>query len=200
MHTCDLGSQSRLLKDSTTNCLLDSLASSYAECIDILYAQNTIRIHMDVIGLLPKMILPQRLSSITTVELKYLTYNFIENISDSHKYGRKYLVPEDLLTALPHLRKLYVSIEGILYRQHGNIIEIVERNVMVPMVNTLSKFNSHLQECNVSIHTGHMDARMLPRLMHFQWHWIRSGEHNIPLDDRNPPGIYDGSLILCCEK
>lgn len=62
--------------DSSTNCLLDFVVSSYDECIDILYARNTIQIDSGFVGHLPEVILPQRLSSITSLEVHEVYYTF----------------------------------------------------------------------------------------------------------------------------
>lgn len=114
-----LGLKSMLPNDSSTNCLLGSLASSYAESIDILYAQNTMHMRSDIIERLPKMILPQRLRSITSVELRYASYSFSmlkKSISEIHRSISLYGYLKDLLATLPHLRKLYLSIGGIVMR------------------------------------------------------------------------------------
>lgn len=132
--------------DSSTNCVLDSPTSSYTESINILYARNTMHIRHDIIERLPKMILPQRLRSITSVELRYVSYNLSmlkKSISETHSSIPLYSYLKDLLATLPHLRKLYLSIGSIVIREsgvvYGSITEVLEQNLIVPIDDILRK-------------------------------------------------------------
>lgn len=165
-------------------------------------------VRSDIIECLPKMILPQRLRSITSVELRYVSYDFSmmkKSISVIHRSISLYGYLKDLLTTLPHLRKLYLSIGGIVMRQSGaaykTIAEVLEQNLMVPMDDMLWKSDPLLRECNMTIHVTHMghpfpaDVRPL-MFSYFQGCWIRHREQDLHLDNKSPGGTSKESLTL----
>lgn len=186
--------------DSSTNCVLGSRTSSYAESINILYARNTMHIRDDIIERLPKMILPQRLRSITSVELRYVSYKLSmlkKSIPETHRTNSLYGYLKDLLATLPHLRKLYLSIGTIVIRESGvvyeSITEVLEQNLMVPIVDILMKSDPLLRECNMTIHVtrmGHPFADDVRPLMfsYFQGDWIRHNEKSIHLVGKGSGG------------
>lgn len=159
----------------------------------------------DIIGRLPTMIIPERLSSITSVEFRYVGYRFSmlkSSISETHERILLYSFLRDLLATIPRLKKLYLSIDGImtdgLVAVYESISEVLEQNLMVPLDDMLQKFDPLLEECNITIQvTSWRPDHVWPRQSsHFQGHWIRNGKKNIPFGDKSPSGTCDESLTL----
>lgn len=137
------------------------------------------------VGLLPEMILPQRLSCITSFEVHQADYSFRmakKRISETHESILLRQSLKDILPALPHLRKLYLSIEGHVFNEpgavHKTIVEVLEQTFMIPMDNLFRKSDLQLQECNMSIHVSHHDRPFAADVRslgfsHFQGHWSR---------------------------
>lgn len=196
--TCDLESG----KDISTN-FRGSLASSYAECINILYAQNTIHIRADIIGRLPRMIIPERLSSIASVEFRYVAYNFNtpKNLSEIYELIPLYGFLQDLLATIPRLKRLYLSIDGNVVcgpgEVYGSISEKLEQGLMDPLDNMLRKSDPLLEECNIIIQVNYLgQPNVRPQPSHFQGHWIRNRKQDIPFGDKNAGGVCDESPTL----
>lgn len=192
---------------SLTDCLPDFLVSSYAECIDILYGQNTIYLITGIRDDLQKLILPQRLGSITSVGFFWNTHRFCSSTQSFEYNKRLHLFVKKSLATFPHLQKLHVSLNFIttdaaLGTEHSRMFEAIEESIMVPMDHILKCSGSHLKECNISIHVGYTNEPFVSygfpvlEYTHFQGIWTPPVEKHVPLDDRTPHGSCDDSLAL----
>lgn len=137
------------------------------ESLDVLYSSNTIHIGNVVLTrYLPLLLLPQRLASVTSLELVWSLVLF-RSLPDPQTeqeigwpaYNALGLV---LASAFPRLRKLYVSIQTGSYNLnplHGDIAHS-EQKLLGPIDEMVRKFSSQLQQCvispNLSLYTALM--------------------------------------------
>lgn len=108
---------------------------------------------------LPRLILPQRLTSITSIKMSWTCdpfgweYDFEE--WEHSDYGFIYFnnLLKRLPVAFPHLKRLHISLEGIMYAYSLNdqLPRMVESNIMVPLDGMVRKFGPNMQSFVVSI-------------------------------------------------
>ncbi|KAF5632401.1 multidrug resistance [Fusarium tjaetaba] len=100
---------------------LQSCRQNYAEAIDILYSKNTIIMANEaMITHLPQLLLPQRLASITSIEISW-------NLKSQYESGFSNAIDEAdlkhicalLSSHFPQLRRLYLSLERSRRRGSG---------------------------------------------------------------------------------
>lgn len=127
-----------------TNCLL-----SYAEGIDILYTTNTF--HMSgnaMIPRLPNRTLPQRHSSISSLEMVWLlnvqTQHFGKTHSEESHMESLY---QAIVADFPRLRRLFLSIQR---RGYCSTEFDVEQAVLQPMDKLITRMPS-LKQCSISL-------------------------------------------------
>ncbi|KAL5354197.1 hypothetical protein ACLOAV_000284 [Pseudogymnoascus australis] len=152
----------------------------YAEGIDVLYATNTIHmtgnallqrlqeaqqevqyepgVHMaaDVLPRQqPNVLLSKRLGSITSVRIRW-TYHPFEEPYEPSFYGetgfKNFLM--DLPRMFPHLKKLYLTLDGMKPRspvEHGRLIEVIESDILVPVDGMVRQLGPQIQKCYVGI-------------------------------------------------
>ncbi|KAM7206139.1 hypothetical protein V8F20_002921 [Naviculisporaceae sp. PSN 640] len=148
-----------------------SCRQAYVEGIEVLYATNTI--HMASLPLilnLPKLLLPQRLAMITSLEVvwKFKAPFRSERGAASEEGGaefREYLLRDKIIlnkllaninsNAFPNLRRLNISLmwDPIVGINHNGkeAAQRVMDEIVVPLDGMLRQFPSTLQECNVDI-------------------------------------------------
>lgn len=165
---------------SNRSLLTPSHPTSYAEGIDVLYATNTIHmtgnallqrlqeaqqevqyepgVHMaaDVLPRQqPNVLLSKRLGSITSVRIRW-TYHPFEEPYEPSFYGetgfKNFLM--DLPRMFPHLKKLYLTLDGMKPRspvEHGRLIEVIESDILVPVDGMVRQLGPQIQKCYVGI-------------------------------------------------
>lgn len=135
---------------------------SYAEGIGVLYAMNTIHMASTVmICHLPQLLLPQRLGNITSVEMVWNFHPF----RDAGPHG----LPDSGLTAFynlldllpgtfPHLRKLYLSLQGDMKSSLGvpteKHFDVIESAIMKPVDDMVRRLDPRVDECDIAIPTS----------------------------------------------
>ncbi len=142
---------------------------SYAECITILYSTNKIHMASSVmIRHLPQLLLPQRLSSITSVEM-------IWNMYPPRRYGSDQPTPLDSFglpaiyslidiveSALPHLKQLSITLDCDLIHDHGetdNTQDEDEAVIATRIDDMVRRMRPRLEECEVYIPYHYFEAR-----------------------------------------
>jgi hypothetical protein len=131
---------------------------SYVEGIDVLYSTNTIFMRgVDMVQHLPQLLLPQRLSSISSVEAVW----DLETSGDSKPHNISKLdifsfssLLEPLPLTFPHLKTLYISLEGEIQPpniDHKEFFEMKEWVIMQPVDDLVRKLGPHLQECTIAL-------------------------------------------------
>lgn len=154
-------------------------STSYAECIDVLYATNTMymtgnplfqqlqdvqfgpgTIHMagDVLPrLLPNVLLPKRLANITSARVRWTSHPFGYESETSPFYKRLDLSNflKDLPRIFPHLKRLYLSLEGkmkpIPYVEHDPLLEAVESVILAPVDDMVRSLGPQMEKCHLAI-------------------------------------------------
>lgn len=149
---------SEILKDTLKS--TDSFhTTSYAECIDILYATNALHMSGNSYFLqhLPNVFLPQRLASITSVNITWVIDPFNSVPDQTTIYGLPAF--DNFLTSiptiLPHLKRLHISLEGVMAfaseALQDELPEIFERNIWMSIDHMISKLSPHIQTCCIAI-------------------------------------------------
>ncbi|KAF7511751.1 hypothetical protein GJ744_003482 [Endocarpon pusillum] len=142
---------------------------AYLEGLDVLYSTNTVHLSSIVLTRhLPLLILPQRLVSITSLELLWdlvLFRPLPDHQADQETgwpaYQALVLV---VASAFPNLRKLHISIQTGSYvaKPFAEYIESHERKLLDPIDEMVRKIGPQLQDCQIalpySLHTA-----LLPR-------------------------------------
>lgn len=154
-------------------------STSYAECIDVLYATNTMymtgnplfqqlqevrrgpgTIHMagDVLPrLLSNVLLPKRLASITSARIRWTSHPFGYESETSPFYKRLDLSNflKDLPRIFPHLKKLRLSLEGkmkpIPYVGHDPLLELIESVIFTPVDDMVRSLGPQMEKCHLAI-------------------------------------------------
>lgn len=107
---------------------------------------------------LPKLLLPQRLRDITSVELRWKALVFDSSKKrgpQCHTIEAYFDFLEELPLTLPGLKKLYLSVETIIKEREdffeGTILEFVEAVVMAPIDTMVRKFGTRLSKCEIAL-------------------------------------------------
>ncbi|OBT73395.1 hypothetical protein VF21_08082 [Pseudogymnoascus sp. 05NY08] len=147
-----------------------SCRQAFAECITILYSTN--RIHMAssvMIRHLPQLLLPQRLSSITSVGM-------IWNMYPPRRYGTDQPTPLDsyglpaissliavLETAMPNIRRLSITLDCNLISNHEEEADHSqdedETTITTRIDNMVRRMRPRLEECETYIPYHHFKTR-----------------------------------------
>lgn len=104
---------------------------------------------------LPQLLLPQRLGSITSVEMLW----YLRLFQDSEPYDPLdsvlaffHSLLDTLPSTFPHLRKLSVSLEGVTKNMSlTKLIEASESVIMTPVDDMLRRLGPFMQECHVAL-------------------------------------------------
>lgn len=137
--------------------------SSYAECIDILYTTNTICIRTNdfILYQLPRVLLPQRLASITSVKINWMVSPFAWEF-DPFEWEHSIYGPiafnsflRDLPITLPHLIRLHISLEGRMdvlpIELYDQVPRITESHLMVPIDGMVRKLGPNIRKCYIAL-------------------------------------------------
>lgn len=157
---------------------------SYAECITILYSTNTIHMASSVmIRHLPQLLLPQRLASITSVEMVW-NRNPTRYGTDLPNSLEIFGLPaisslmEVLEVAMPHLRQLSIVLIdcditlGVWDRDDTQ--DDNKPTVSTPIDDMVRRLRPGLEECNICIPYDIFDERK-----------GKAAEVSLAWDDRN---------------
>lgn len=149
--------------DSTLDSTDSFHPSSYAECIDILYTTNTIYIFPNdfIIHQLPRVLLPQRLASITSVKMRW-TVSPVGWEIDPFEWEHSIYGPiafnsflSDLPITFPHLISLRISLEGRMddfpTELYDQVPRMIESHLMVPIDGMVRKLGPHIQKCHIAL-------------------------------------------------
>ncbi|CAG9982001.1 unnamed protein product [Clonostachys byssicola] len=155
-HKCFVGAMGWLL----------SCRQAYCEGVDVLYGTNTIHtaskqmlLHLD------KLLLPQRLSTIRSVEL---VWHFKPYALDTVEVGPLddlrtfYTLLKAVPTTFPNLTSFYMALWGCLtplkehngrqvYMDEAESIKITDRDIMTPIDRMISKFSPRLRQCTIAL-------------------------------------------------
>lgn len=144
----------------------------YREGIDVLYATNTI--HMSSIELilnLPRLLLTQRLSSITSVEMRWSLGSSADNFPGLHELSNA------MPAILPHLELLYISLEGTLRRGAYYTLDVDDSALFGPVEQMISKFTD-LKRCEIAVPLSYYDPRRyIERGGWLEPGWLNSRDH-----------------------
>ncbi|KAK7228263.1 hypothetical protein V2G26_000433 [Clonostachys chloroleuca] len=143
-----------------------SCRQAYCEGVDVLYGTNTIHtasrqmlLHLD------KLLLPQRLSKIRSVELVWYFRPYAPNtvvVGPLDDLGTFYTFLEALPTTFPNLTSFYMALWGDLtpmkeyigvpvYMEEAESIKITDRDIMSPIDRYVSKFSPKLRQCTIAL-------------------------------------------------
>ncbi|OBT48052.1 hypothetical protein VE00_01715 [Pseudogymnoascus sp. WSF 3629] len=156
-----------------------SCRQAYAECIDVLYATNTMymtgnalfqelqdvrygpgTIHMAgpvLPRLLPNVLLPKRLASITSVRIRWTCRPFESEPYEPSLYGLSAFTNflKDLPRLFPHLRKLHLSLEGKMtsspHVERDRLVKLIESDIMIPVDGMVRNLGPQMQKCCIAI-------------------------------------------------
>ena len=131
----------------------------------MLYSTNAVHIsNVLLMRFLPSLLLPQRLSSVTSLELVWDLSHLWSLLDPHEKCWPAYSgLASIVASAFPHLRKLYISVD---IRHHmtnpsAEIIESDERQLLGPIDEIVRKLGPQLQDCEVAlacyVHIAFMD-------------------------------------------
>ena len=138
------------------------------EGLDVLYSTNVVHIGNLVLARhIPLLLLPQRLASITSLELLWDLVLF-RPLSDHQKEQEKgWPAYDDLVnvvgSAFPCLRKLYISIQTGSYIANPSAenIEGWEQKLLDPIDKMVRKLGPQLQVCQIALPRSFHAALML---------------------------------------
>ena len=121
----------------------------------ILYQTNTFRISSGIVTYyLPKLILPQRLHTITAMEFIWdICYTGDQAASERKGWAEYRLLASSIATHLPALKRLYVSMD-IRFRQstaYEDDIEGYEQKVLDPFDEAVRRLGSTLSYCQLAL-------------------------------------------------
>ncbi|KFX97071.1 hypothetical protein V490_02979 [Pseudogymnoascus sp. VKM F-3557] len=180
-----------------------SCRQAYAECIDILYTTNTIFLYTNrfIINDLPRLILPLRFTSITSIKMRWTydpfgwEYDYEEWEHSEYGFLKFNSLLKRLPEAFPHLKRLHISLEGMMYAYSLNdqLPRMVESNIMVPLDGMVRKFGPNTQSFVVSIpasiytvlkyHSNNTTEQEIPKL---RTDWARLWRE-LPASDSEDP-------------
>jgi len=129
---------------------------SYMEGLDVLYSTNTIHIGSAFLTRhLPLFILPQRLASITSLELVWgLALDSPLHPLVDRETGWPFYnaLVTTVASAFPSLRKLYISIETRSFVTDASVqgFESDEQELLGPMDEMVRKLGAQLQDCQIA--------------------------------------------------
>lgn len=129
---------------------------SYMEVLDVLYSTNTIHIGSPFLTRhLPLSILPQRLASITSLELLWelAFHSPLHPLVEREKRWQSYsALVTTVASAFPSLGKLYISVETGSYVRNASAqqLESDEQQLLGPMDELVRKLGAQLQECQIA--------------------------------------------------
>lgn len=143
-----------------TNCF-----PSYLEGIDVLYSTNTIHTaSKEVLMQLGELLLPQRISSINSVELlwEFDPFPRIQELpvrgplSDMESF---YRFLDAVPSMFPNVQRLYVSLQGLLHpttvidgrTNYNDRISTADNYIMKPVDDMVRKLGAHVLDCSVAI-------------------------------------------------
>lgn len=149
--------------------------SSYVEGIDVLYTTNTI--HMasrEMLLNIDRLLLPQRLSSIRSVELVWDFSPFPWDAREIKPYGdlkswNRFL--EALPAKFTNVRQFYLAVQGQvvpgLRNGHGSMSHmpsepkhrLTEQKIMAPLDVLVRKLGPQIEDCRIAIASGLYDVR-----------------------------------------
>ena len=130
----------------------------------MLYSTNTVHIgSVLLMRFLPLLLFPQRLSSITSLELVWELFR-LRSLPDPHQKGwpAYNALAAIVASTFPRLRKLYLSIDigSDMTNAFAENIESDERQLLGPIDEMVRKLGPQLQDCDVAlqcwIHTALM--------------------------------------------
>ncbi|KAH6995884.1 hypothetical protein BKA56DRAFT_472834 [Ilyonectria sp. MPI-CAGE-AT-0026] len=142
-----------------------SCRQAYLEGIEVLYSTNTFNMaSKEMVMNLPRLLIPQRLEAITSVEILWDWEPFLRQdetaafmpLSDKKSF---HAFLDFIPIAFPKIRSLYVSLQGKLhgYRtsQYPPPAEerfgILEETIMIPVDNMVRTLGTHVQDISVAI-------------------------------------------------
>jgi hypothetical protein len=126
------------------------------EGLDVLYSTNTIHIGSPFLTRhLPLSILPQRLASITSLELLWQMafWSHLHPLVERERGWPSYNgFITTVASAFPSLRKLYISVEtgSFATDASGHKAESDEQKLLGPMDELVRKLGAQLQECQIA--------------------------------------------------
>lgn len=129
---------------------------SYMEGLDVLYSTNTIHIGSAFLTRhLPLFILPQRLASITSLELVWglALRSPLHPLVEGEKGWPSYnALVTTVASAFPSLRKLYISVETGSFVTNAFVqnFESDEQKLLGPMDEMVRKLGAQLQDCQIA--------------------------------------------------
>jgi hypothetical protein len=149
-----------------------SCRQAYSEGIDILYSTNVFQIEGNtLIKHIPRFLLPQRLNSITSIELLWRLDPSLNCPETS--FSAFHALVERLSDLFPHLTKLHFSLLG----QVKVPCRIVESEVLVPLDNMVRGLAPQLQKCTVAI-----PATVYERVIGEElWPWVNFDDKLEPI-------------------
>lgn len=129
---------------------------SYVEGIDVLYSTNTIHMARNPMMLhLPQLLLPQRLASISSVEMRWFLYPY----QSGSGFEEFHLLAASLLN-FTNLKSLHVSIEGKLRSTELGFPsnEMVNDVFLKPMETSIRRMPT-LQRCQIELPLSLYDVK-----------------------------------------
>ncbi|KAI1916209.1 hypothetical protein LOZ12_001148 [Ophidiomyces ophidiicola] len=136
-----------------------SCRQAYVEAIDVLYSTNTIHMASNAMILnLPRLLLPQRLASITSIEMLWNLHPFREsNVNDPLDSDPRafHCLLQAMPLLFPGLRKLFISFHGdVLPPGKGSNarFEASESAILRPIDEMVGRLNA--RECHVAVPTS----------------------------------------------
>lgn len=139
---------------------------SYAEGIDILYSTNTIHMGSQFMVLhLPQLILPQRLASITSVELLWNVMTHMTDAPvppDSWGFPDLYRLMNVVESSMAGLKYLSLTLDcDIDLDPKGNHIDQDENKPKIsnPIDDFVRRLRPRLEGCDIAIPYDHFDIR-----------------------------------------
>ena len=113
-----------------------------------------------MISNLPQLLLPQRLDSITFVEMVWHLRPFQDAGSDDppdSSLETFHNLLDVLPPTFPHLKKLYISLQGDMQPRdapYEKRLDVTESAIMRPVDDMVRRVGSCMQECNIAIPTS----------------------------------------------
>jgi hypothetical protein len=106
---------------------------------------------------LPQLLLPQRLSSIKSVEMLWHLHLYQGSVPHGlldSGLATFHSLLDCLPSTFPHLRKLYVSLQGDLKPKNvplHKLMDVSEPVIMKPVDDMVRRLGPHVQECHIAI-------------------------------------------------
>lgn len=109
---------------------------------------------------LPQLLPPQRLASITSVEMLWHLRPFQD--AGSHDPSESGLAAfqtllDSLPSTFPRLRKLYLSLQGDIKPTgvpYDKFLDVTESSIMTPIDDLVRRLGPHMKECDIAIPSG----------------------------------------------